>query len=364
MARLARTPTLGCVLAAVLVVGAASVVGAPGALADDLPGGGVASAVAPVFVDPTMRSDAHLYGVEQAERNGGDPAVLSYWTEERTATAIPVEVADLSSEDIAELGRALSSQSDETGPEVASEPAVPIDGVPVPAARASITNWSHTNGKVFFRDPADGKNYVCSGSAVNSGSKRLVATAGHCVYGDAGWFQNWVFVPSYHNGSRPYGTFQAYMLRTFTDFTTHKTSNWRGFNSDVAFVTTYSNASSRRVVEAVGGHGIITGGSEYQFAASIFGYPGNLQSGEVMYACSRTSTEKYSAGGYTFSRVSGCNMGGGSSGGPWLKDYSNASGLGYLKSVSSFNQTGVTYLGAPFFRADVRTLFNNANNDW
>ena len=55
-----------------------------------------------------------------------------------------------------------------------------------PQAAPPVTNFSKTNGKVFFHNQTDGKDYVCSGSSINSDSKRLVVTAGHCVYGAPG----------------------------------------------------------------------------------------------------------------------------------------------------------------------------------
>jgi len=58
------------------------------------------------------------------------------------------------------------------------------------------------NGKVFFRNATDGKLYVCSASAVNSHSRRLIATAGHCVHDgkDGTWHENWFFYPNYYYG--------------------------------------------------------------------------------------------------------------------------------------------------------------------
>lgn len=85
---------------------------------------------------------------------------------------------------------------------------------------------------------------MCSGSSINSDSKRLVVTAGHCVYDAPGneWHTNWIFAPGYNNGTT-YGTYQAATLRTLTDWINYGESG-RGFNSDVAFVTTYDGSTS------------------------------------------------------------------------------------------------------------------------
>jgi V8-like Glu-specific endopeptidase len=62
-----------------------------------------------------------------------------------------------------------------------------------------------TVGALFFTD-ADGVPFFCSASVV---SRRVVATAGHCLY-DAvlqRFHNNWFFVPGYDRGASPHGGF-------------------------------------------------------------------------------------------------------------------------------------------------------------
>ena len=137
---------------------------------------------------------------------------------------------------------------------VIAEPAPPAEapaGTQAPASAESSpveAGDSPTNGKVFFRNQQDGRDYVCSGSAVNSASKRLVITAGHCVHGGPGetWHANWVFVPGYDHGPGPEATFAAASFRAFDEWITHGASG-RGFSSDVAFVTTQDNENGETV---------------------------------------------------------------------------------------------------------------------
>jgi hypothetical protein len=154
-------------------------------------------------------------------------------------------------------------------------------------------------------------------------------------------------------------------MRTYDDWINYG-ERGRGFNSDVGFVTTYANASALRVVDAVGGHGTRYGGSRV-FDVSIFGYPGNLNGGQVMWACWGTTGTRWIFDFpwfYEFPSLSGCNFGGGSSGGPWLNDYSNSSGLGYVRSVTSFGPSGNAYIAGPYFDSRFPALFTAANNDW
>lgn len=297
----------------------------------------------------------------EKDRRGGDPAVTAYWTPERMRNATPVETPELSSSDFRDAAAALKDLP--VTPEVTSPAAAPVN--PVVDPKGPVTKWPIANGKIFFRNATDKKDYVCSGAVVNSDSKRLVSTAGHCVHGGPGgtWHQNLVFVPKYSNGAAPFGEFQAAQLRTFNDWMNYGASG-RGFNSDVAFATMYANADGDLPANKVGGHGLLTGGALGSFDAQIFGYPANLQGGEYQYVCTRSTGTRFN-GVYNFNSVAGCQFGGGASGGPWLAEYSNTSALGMLRSVNSFGPSdSVEYIAGPFFRADVHTLWQNANGDW
>jgi len=299
-------------------------------------------------------------------RWGGDPRVASYWTKERMKNAIPLD----NPKSVATVRDELKKfDKDKASPTALTTMSSPLAAQPrgiITKATPPVTNFSKTNGKVFFRNQTDGRNYVCSGSAVNSDSKRLVITAGHCVHGGPGgqWHADWQFVPAYNRRLRPYGTFQAYRMRTYSDWINFGETG-RGFNSDVGFVTTYGNASGQLVVDAVGGHGTRYGGS-HQFDVSIFGYPVNRDGGEAMWACWGTTGSHlvfdfpvY----YELPTLSGCNFGGGSSGGPWLNDYSNSTGLGYVRSVTSNGPSDNSYINGPYFDSRFPDLFAAANND-
>ena len=311
-----------------------------------------------------------------------EAAVAEYWTAERMAQAVPADGPESTSSGATAPGApgdATPAPDTEPGTdppapdaeEATEDPDAPtVIAEPVPAADADqdpqaspVLDYSHTNGKVFFRDQTDGRDYVCSGSAVNSPTGRLVITAGHCVHGGPGgtWHANWVFAPGYDRGPGPEGAFPATSFRTLDDWIDYGASA-RGFNSDVALVTTADNEEGETVVEAVGGHGLATGGS-HEFEASLFGYPTNRDSGERMWAChGRTGTQEVEA--FRFSSITGCGFGPGSSGGPWLYRYDDGTGLGLVRSVTSFGPAvGNAYVSGPYFDERVADLYATADGD-
>ena len=66
--------------------------------------------------------------------------------------------------------------------------------------------------KLFFHDQADGNDYQCSASIV---ARRVVLTAGHCVYDGTfkKWMTNWVCVLAYNGNlaTQPFGMWSASM---------------------------------------------------------------------------------------------------------------------------------------------------------
>jgi V8-like Glu-specific endopeptidase len=207
---------------------------------------------------------------------------------------------------------------------------------------------------VFFFDPEDGRNHSCSGSALNSASKRLVITAGHCVHGGEGrsYMQNWVFVPYYDHGDRPYGTFAARTYRTFDAW--RNDSSW---HHDIAMVTTWMNEDGQRVVNAVGGNGLSWNYSKTIYL-TILAYPAEAPyDGTWQQYCRGTTSIVYDG------RISlKCGFTGGSSGGPWLRAYSDSTRLGYVNGVMS-TLTSTGWNRSPYFDSKVKSMYDATAGD-
>ncbi|GAA1856418.1 hypothetical protein [Myceligenerans crystallogenes] len=309
-------------------------------------------------VAPVLRNGrVHTYSARQMERveaQGGDPEVLAYWTPERMAEAKPIDEPG-DRELVGRQARALANQL------ALAATAEPVSTYSAPVAPQGVRPMARrtlpiNTGKLFIGGFESGS--WCSAAAINTGSKRVLITAGHCVHEGPGgtWHRNLVFVPMYRGHAdyrAPYGKFQVATMHAFQGWTR---SGY--FSRDVAFASTYRNDRDQRLVGAVGGNGLTTGGS-YRFTATIFGYPYNLDDGLRMQRCRK---EVHRHGDRRTSLASGCGYGQGSSGGPWLWHYSSERGTGYARGVTSYGpRSGFSYIASPHFDSAVRDLAAAAN---
>lgn len=252
-------------------------------------------------------------------------AIAAYWTPERMEAAVPM--------DAPRLGPAPPDTADDAVGDLLDDLEAGVDSLDLvdPAVPPTdefgaldAAHFSHNTGKLFFRTPS-GQNRSCSASAINSDSKRLVLTAGHCIHegGGGDWMQNVAFVPAYSQGNRPYGTFPWRVMTTFTGWINNSDRK-----RDVGMVVTAPNESGQILVNTVGGHGFSINPSRQTYV-HIVGYPGNRDNGQIQWNCWGT-TSRWSLfdGGLKLS----CGWEHGSSGSPWLRDY-QSNGLGYAMGV-------------------------------
>ncbi|GAA4669219.1 peptidase [Streptomyces chumphonensis] len=280
-------------------------------------------------------------GARVNSTSGGE-AVEHYWTPERMRDARPVSV-DAAGH--GESGHERRQEPQASGTAGSTPPAAPASG----EIRTALYETS-VAGKVFFTDPSDGRDYVCSASALNSASKQMVITAGHCVHGGDGgdWMRNWAYVPRYRDGNRPYGTFAAKEFRAFNGWINNSDLDW-----DVAMVTTWPRDGDK-LVNVTGGNGLSYNYSREQ-DVTVNGYPGDRDNGQRQWYCTGT-TERVSV--FDGKIQLRCDFGGGSSGGPWMRKFDDASGLGYTNGVTStVNSDG--WNKSPYFGDSVKQMFDD-----
>jgi V8-like Glu-specific endopeptidase len=184
---------------------------------------------------------------------------------------------------------------------------------------------------VFFS--LGGTPYQCSGTVVRAKTKRLVATAGHCVFDqrEGGFARNWVFIPAKSGGSEPYGRWTARRLATtsqWADSTRDSNINNDDVRFDVGFAT-LRKRNGKRLQNVVGARRVAFDlGRDLHFDA--FGYPAQDGfSGSEPYVCSSKALGKDGGPPPQATRID-CNMTGGASGGGWI------AGGGRLNSVTSY----------------------------
>lgn len=207
-----------------------------------------------------------------------------------------------------------------------------------------------TSGRVFFT--MGSRTASCSGDSITSANGSTVITAGHCVKYQGAWHTNWVFVPAYNNGSAPYGQWSA--TKTFA------TDQWAAsedMNMDVGLAVV-APLNGQTLTQAVGAQGILFNGG-YNKRMYAFGFPAAAPyDGTKLVYCSGNSGKDFLL---TKDHGLGCNMTGGSSGGPWFQDFNEATGLGTQVSVNSFGYTFLpNRMYGPYFGNEAKAAYDKA----
>lgn len=202
---------------------------------------------------------------------------------------------------------------------------------------------TRTNGKVIASVPGQGE-FSCSGTAINTPSRSIVLTAGHCVVEAGRQARKVSFVPAYDHGKRPFGTFKVKAVFVMPQWRRRENP---GF--DIAALRVRPN-SLGRLTDVVGGRGYATSRSRTA-AFQIFGYPAARAGGEELRSCrahglgSDRFTNRY-FGPPTM--PASCDMAAGASGGAWLY------GGEYVVGVTSYAYQGrPTQLFSPYFGPEI-----------
>jgi V8-like Glu-specific endopeptidase len=147
-----------------------------------------------------------------------------------------------------------------------------------PVADATLPPFV-VEGRIFVRQGRS-RGY-CSGTAINSPTRQLVLTAGHCVNtgprgrrGSSAWSRYMEFVPAYTDGVAPLGSFIARRPKVFAPKPWVKEGNP---NFDMGAIVVSPNTSGINVADAVGGGAAIAMDLPRKQLFQTFGYPGKVR---------------------------------------------------------------------------------------
>jgi hypothetical protein len=248
--------------------------------------------------------------------------IAAYWTSERTQKATPREIL------LDDQGRRVPAAKPGSGGGGG--------GSSTGSLWTGASGVRTSTGKVFFT--LGGTDYVCSGAAVNDGSAAaIVLTAGHCAYDEVAnqFATNWTFVSNYDAGgfagcasdARCYTGLHIVISQIWHDSTASDT-NWE---ADFAFVRVDLNKDNQSMDSLISGYGVGTGQPATSYS---FGYPAakKYNGTKLVYCSGNVFTDPYQATDMGMA----CNMTGGSSGGPWIRDFNATANTGTLVSVNSY----------------------------
>ncbi|MFL7894467.1 MAG: serine protease [Anaerolineales bacterium] len=213
-----------------------------------------------------------------------------------------------------------------------------------------------TIGVLFFTQR--GADYRCSAAVVG---ENAVWTAGHCLHDGSGEPEgasvNVVFVPAYKNGSAPFDLWYAEdsNLKTLPEW-----ENNRDLRFDFGGAILNPNSTDKTIQEVVGSLGFAYNLNPNQHWFN-FGYPtADPFNGTTMQICAGSFARNTASYGFPYPMGMGCDLTPGSSGGPWIINFSGSTGnTNYLNGNNSFRFTGYyEEINSPYFGEGAKDLLD------
>jgi V8-like Glu-specific endopeptidase len=202
-----------------------------------------------------------------------------------------------------------------------------------------------TVGALFKTSGGKPTSHFCTASVVHSPGRDLILTAAHCVGGSSrSGGLGIVFVPGYHDGKAPYGTWKA------TRFIADDAWNSAGDpDHDVGFLEVSEDGGDRKIEDVTGAVKVSVGHPE-SGTATVVGYP--AETDRPISCVNRITAHssrqmEFDCAGFT----------GGTSGGPFFATDGSVIGVigGYQQGG---NDPDVSY--SPTFTGDVQDLYGAA----
>lgn len=206
-----------------------------------------------------------------------------------------------------------------------------------------------TIGKLFFKRGSG--SYVCSAASIGNNA---IWTAGHCLHAgnnsSQGWSKNVVFVPAYKDGNAPFGQWPAAQL--FTSWRWYQNGNPNGLSEDWGGAILFPQ-NGKKISQRVGWLGFAWNWNRYQHWNAM-GYPqASPFNGRRLIANPASFAYAGSIAGTDTNGI-GCDMTGGSSGGPWVMKFGTGN---YLNGNNSYRRsTKPQEMFSPYFNSNAKTF--------
>ncbi len=305
----------------------------------------------PLAVAPVAAGDSAAKAKAEHQR------IIDYWTADRIKSAKPRDFVKQADGKVVPAGKPVKP---------------PRGGGGGTSTGASWTQGGpvvQRTGKVLFT--MNNGNYVCSAAAVTDTRTdySLVITAGHCAYDETNlaFATNWMYMPSFDTAPNlwtcsqtTYGCWTAQGLVVHSGFANAGSFNTQAMTHDFAIAIVGAGGNSGTQLDGLGTYGIAypaitTGGTVH-----AFGYPAAApyNGNDLTYCNGATSNDPFN-GGVTWGL--NCNMTGGSSGGPWIAEFTQA-GAGRLTSLNSYRYGGINNMYGPKFNTDTQAVWTRANS--
>ena len=291
--------------------------------------------------------------------------ILAYWTPARIRAAIPRDFVRTSHGFVATQGAKPRAKPGGGGGGT-------VSGASWPNGKGKIYTAS---GRVVFT--LGGTDYICSGSVVSdsrSGAS-IVLTAAHCAYDEtaagsqSGFATNWLYIPEFDSSptytcaNTTYGCWTADALVVHNGFASAGSFNTQATTYDWAFAVIGSGGKTGSAsLEALGTFGLNTSAVANSTAVGAFGYPaaGKYHGTDLTYCSGSVGRDPYND---NLTYRLGCDMTGGSSGGPWLAPFDGSGNNGQLSSVNSYGYSGVRAMHGPVFNSNTAATFSAAESN-
>uniref|UniRef100_A0A1D1Y9Z4 Glutamyl endopeptidase n=1 Tax=Anthurium amnicola TaxID=1678845 RepID=A0A1D1Y9Z4_9ARAE len=183
----------------------------------------------------------------------------------------------------------------------------------------------------------DGSIDYCTATVIKSDNGNMVLTAAHCLWDiiDENWNSEFYFSPGYNNGNPGnLGTIRAHTFSIWTAFTEDETLY------DYGFLKLYY-PDGRKLQDDAGAFDWDFHVPPGEYQTTVFGYPFNSggmdcpRDGQHLCEWQGNSFEfQDSLPNYQWHRGISVDVGYGSSGGPWIRNYDSNANTGNIMGVS------------------------------